>query len=249
MSWNSITDQPASLSDISPDEAAKLAGIAKGADVTSAHTALNTTNVGAYTAALVSAYAVDPAARINAHTTTISGGKITTDSITANQIAAGAITANELAANSIIAGKILAGEIVAGKLSIDSVITGNVQANQITKNYWASAASYTVSTTSMIFEASAADAPAGIPVFILASLTQSYISYIELKANRLGSDVLLWVERPIGSTLACRGWSGVFYANTPYVITLSSWTTWPDPTVYETRNNNAASIFAFGMKR
>ena len=98
-----------------------------------------------------------------------------------------------------------------------------------------------------MFEASAADAPAGIPVFILASLTQAYISTIELKITRLGDDVVLWVERPIGSTLASRGWSGVFYANTPYTITLSSWATYP--TTYETRNNTGASIFVFGMKR
>ena len=38
----------------------------------------------------------NPAAVVNANTTTINGGKITTDSITANQIAANAITASEL---------------------------------------------------------------------------------------------------------------------------------------------------------
>lgn len=58
--------------------------------------------------------AQDPAGRINAGTTTISGGKITTGSITANQIAANTITADRLNVTSLSALSANIGDVTAG---------------------------------------------------------------------------------------------------------------------------------------
>jgi hypothetical protein len=68
------------------------------------------------------------AADVNAHATTISGGKITTGTITASQIATDTLTANEIAANAITSSEITAGAVTATKLSVStlSAITANL---------------------------------------------------------------------------------------------------------------------------
>lgn len=91
----------------------------------------NGTNVGNQSAANVAAWSEDPAARVNANTTTIHGGKITTNSITANQIAANAITASELAANSVSATNIVAGSITGDRLAANTITAGQIAAGAI----------------------------------------------------------------------------------------------------------------------
>ena len=54
----------------------------------------------------------NPATVLNAGSTTIDGGKLTTNTVTATQIAANTITAAQVAANTITAGQIAAGSIV-----------------------------------------------------------------------------------------------------------------------------------------
>lgn len=123
------------------------------ADLTAQNTALNTTNVGVYSAANVGYWASHPAEVINANVTTISGGKITTgslaadkivgNSITAGQLAAGAVTAINLGANSVVAGKvaanaiaaynIIAGQIVTGHLAAGAITTGTINGNAVTE--------------------------------------------------------------------------------------------------------------------
>jgi len=92
----------------------KLAGIAEGADVTATHTSADTTLVNGTSAATVKNYALDPAARINAHTTTISGGQITT--------------------GSIIAGKLAANSIVTANITTGNITTDTINGNAVTEN-------------------------------------------------------------------------------------------------------------------
>ncbi len=63
------------------------------------------------------------AADVNANTTTINGGKITTGTITATQIAAGTITATEIASDAITAVKISTGAVTASKIAVDDNIS------------------------------------------------------------------------------------------------------------------------------
>lgn len=77
------------------------------------------------------------AADVNANVTTISGGKITADSITATQISANAITADKIAALAIVSGKIAASAVTADKISVSSLSAisadiGSVTAGTIT---------------------------------------------------------------------------------------------------------------------
>lgn len=70
----------------------------------------------------------EAASDINTHTTTISGGKITTGSVTANQIAAGTITSEKIGAYEIKAINIAAGVIAANHIATGA-ITGIKLAN------------------------------------------------------------------------------------------------------------------------
>jgi hypothetical protein len=63
----------------------------------------------------------EAASDINTHTTTISGGKITTGSITADQIAAGAILSEKIGANEIKAVNIAAGVIAANHIATGAI--------------------------------------------------------------------------------------------------------------------------------
>ena len=72
------------------------------------------------------------AADVNANTTTISGGKITADSITSTQIAANAITTSELAADSVTSAKIVAGTIVASDIASNTITATQIAVGTIT---------------------------------------------------------------------------------------------------------------------
>lgn len=75
---------------------------------------------------------VDLAAQINANTTTIAGGKITTGSITATQIASRTITADRIAAGAITANEIAANTITASKIAANTIETVNIKTGNIT---------------------------------------------------------------------------------------------------------------------
>jgi hypothetical protein len=112
------------------------------ADLTANNTSYNTSFVGSYLATDVAYWAGHPAEVINANTTTISGGKITTGSIaadkiianslTANQIAANAITAIQLASNSVTAAKIMAGQVIGGHIATRTLTADKIAANSLT---------------------------------------------------------------------------------------------------------------------
>ena len=68
---------------------------------------------------------------INNGSTTINGGKITTDSITASQIQAGAVNTSELAASAVTAGKIAAGAISTEKLAANAVTAGKINVSTL----------------------------------------------------------------------------------------------------------------------
>lgn len=104
-----------------------------GADITSTHTALNTTNVGAVSATDMAGWASE------SDNTYIDGAHIYTGSITAGQIAAGAIGADQIAANTITAGQLAAntitsGQIAAGAIGTQELAAGAVTAAQIATN-------------------------------------------------------------------------------------------------------------------
>ena len=71
------------------------------------------------------------AADINNNGTTISGGKITADSITATQIAADSIGASEIIAGSITATEISSSYVYAGTISANQINAGSVSADRI----------------------------------------------------------------------------------------------------------------------
>ncbi len=81
-------------------------------DVTGDHTALNVKNVGEYTAEDIATWSNDPAARVNAGTTTIHGGIIETDTILA-----GSMHVTQLSAISADMGMIKTGTIRLGEVS------------------------------------------------------------------------------------------------------------------------------------
>lgn len=85
------------------------------------------------------------AADVNAGTTTINGGKITTGSITASQIAANTITAAQIAAGTITATQIAANTITASKIA-----SGTITATQISASAGITASQLSVSTLSAI---------------------------------------------------------------------------------------------------
>lgn len=80
----------------------------------------DTVQVGSTTLATINSRANDPAARINAVGTTISGGKITTGSITALQLAANSIVADKITAGTIRADKFEYNTLTANTLSFGS---------------------------------------------------------------------------------------------------------------------------------
>lgn len=59
-------------------------------------------------------------------TTTISGGKITTNSITSTQLAADSVTANEIAANAVTADEIAANAVTADKIMGNTITIGKI---------------------------------------------------------------------------------------------------------------------------
>jgi hypothetical protein len=61
------------------------------------------------------------AADVNSNTTTISGGRITANSITASQIEANTITASQIAAGTITATQIAAGTITSDKITVSTL--------------------------------------------------------------------------------------------------------------------------------
>ena len=171
MSWNSITDQPASLSDISPDEAAKLAGIAAGATVG----APTGTYIGSVLAQNAAAWSSDPAARINSVTTTISGGKITTGSITAAQVDVASLRAAIISANTIYADNIVAGNITTAKLNGGAVTTDKVYTNAVTQNYAASS----VDAYSLTLTTNFVSTDPTMAIFIFFHVTTEFACTIE----------------------------------------------------------------------
>jgi hypothetical protein len=78
--YANLSDKPTDLSGINSTEGTKLSGIEAGADVTSTHTAANTTNVGTVLASRVAGWAH------SSDTTKIDGGDIYTGTITASAI-------------------------------------------------------------------------------------------------------------------------------------------------------------------
>lgn len=68
---------------------------------------------------------------INSGSTTIDGGKISTDSITASQIAANAISTSELAANAVTAAKIQVGAVGADQIAANAVTAGKINVNNL----------------------------------------------------------------------------------------------------------------------
>jgi len=125
--------------------------------------------------------AVNLAAQINANTTTIDGGKITTGSITAGQIAAytitaakiaaSTITANEIAANTITAAKIAAGTITADKITAGNITTELINGNAVTEvSSGAGTNEVTAAGTPLKLFEFYADVPAGQGVVLLASV-------------------------------------------------------------------------------
>lgn len=68
---------------------------------------------------------------INNGTTTINGGKITTNTITASQIKAGAVGADQIAANAITAGKIQAGAVDTNKLAANAVTAAKLNVTSL----------------------------------------------------------------------------------------------------------------------
>lgn len=72
------------------------------------------------------------AAAINANTTTIDGGKLTTGTVTATQIAAATITGTQIAANTIAAGHLQAGSVDATKITVTNLASINSNLGAIT---------------------------------------------------------------------------------------------------------------------
>jgi hypothetical protein len=83
--------------------------------------------------AISSANSIDFAAKINANTTTISGGKITTNSITASHLIASAVTTDKLASAVVTASKISAGAIETGHMKASSVTTETINGNAVSE--------------------------------------------------------------------------------------------------------------------
>jgi hypothetical protein len=86
---------------------------------------------------------------VNAGVTTVSGGKITANSITASQIAAdtitgaqiaaNTITASEIAANTITASQIASSTITSTQIAAGTILAGNIASNTITSSQIAAA--------------------------------------------------------------------------------------------------------------
>lgn len=68
---------------------------------------------------------------INTGTTTINGGKITTNTITASQIQTGAVGADQIAANAVTAGKIQAGAVDTNKLAANAVTAAKLNVTSL----------------------------------------------------------------------------------------------------------------------
>lgn len=77
-------------------------------------------------------YVGDAANDINTHTTTISGGKITTGTITADQIGVGAIVASKIASGAIISEKIAANAIQAVNIAAGVIAATHIATKTIT---------------------------------------------------------------------------------------------------------------------
>ena len=77
-------------------------------------------------------YIGEAAEDINTHTTTISGGKITTGTITADQLAVGSVISSKIASGAIISEKIAAGEVKAVNIAAGTIATSHIATNAIT---------------------------------------------------------------------------------------------------------------------
>jgi hypothetical protein len=74
----------------------------------------------------------EAASDINSHTTTISGGKITTGTIEADQMAANAIVARAIASDAILVRHIKAREITANKIALNTLTADEIESHTIT---------------------------------------------------------------------------------------------------------------------
>ncbi len=92
------------------------------------------TMVGGTLSQDVETRANDPATRVNAGVTTITGGKITTGTITALQIAASTITATQIAASTITATQIAASTITATQIAANTITANQIAGATITAN-------------------------------------------------------------------------------------------------------------------
>ncbi len=90
------------------------------------------TMVGGTLSQTVETRANDPATRINQHTVTVDGGKLTAASVDTAQLKADAVTANKIAALAISARNIQAFTITAGELAANSVTAIKIAASTIT---------------------------------------------------------------------------------------------------------------------
>ena len=79
---------------------------------------------------------------VNNNVTTISGGKITTNTLNADRIISRTITAGKIAANSLTAYEIAANSITTSELSANSVLVGNIPVQELVtgSRYWSATA-------------------------------------------------------------------------------------------------------------
>jgi len=169
-------------------------------------------------------FALNPAGRVNEHTVTIDGGKLTAYSITADRIVANSITAGQINVASIQAAVITANAIKVGHIDADTITvreindgaveTPIIKANAVTSSMTASG----TYTTGMNFSFAA---PAGewAEVIIICSLIQME----DGMAMAMKIDfVAQWTAAPIRYTLVSKSYSATLQANRNYWISFGS---------------------------